>query len=161
MRPAAAVSCTAIDSSLSVCSLYKEGWLLYEVSCALPDDFPSFCHLFTGPPVGSKQAGSTVLLQGYGSTCHLVLTRLVLVQFLQMEPSQGLLHRTLFCLLVCRFDIIASDRQRKLNALALCVLLHVQLAPLMQRLGLLVSHITSVWCEVVCLDTYCFLFFCF
>lgn len=47
-----------------------------------------------------------------------------------------------------RFDIIASDRQRKLNALALCVLLHVQLAPLMQRLGLLVSHITSVWCEV-------------
>ncbi|KAK9787255.1 hypothetical protein WJX73_002919 [Symbiochloris irregularis] len=47
-----------------------------------------------------------------------------------------------------RFDIIATDGQRKLSALALCVLLHLQLAPLLQRLELLVTHITSVWIEV-------------
>lgn len=49
---------------------------------------------------------------------------------------------------MCRFDIIANDGQRKLSALALCVLLHLQMAPLLQRLELLFSHITSVWAEV-------------
>ena len=49
---------------------------------------------------------------------------------------------------VCRFDIIPSEGQRKLHALALCTLLHQPPPCLLTSLPTAVAHITSVWLEV-------------
>jgi hypothetical protein len=47
-----------------------------------------------------------------------------------------------------KFDSIGQPGARKLSALALCVLLTAPLPALLERLELIVTHITSVWFEV-------------
>lgn len=47
-----------------------------------------------------------------------------------------------------KFDSIGQPAARKLSALALAVLLTAPLPPLLERLELVVTHITSVWFEV-------------
>lgn len=47
-----------------------------------------------------------------------------------------------------KFDCIGQPAARKLSALALCVLLTAPLPALLERLELVVTHITSVWFEV-------------
>ena len=47
-----------------------------------------------------------------------------------------------------KFDSIGHPGARKLSALALCVLLTAPLPALLERLELIVTHITSVWFEV-------------
>lgn len=47
-----------------------------------------------------------------------------------------------------KFDCIGQPAARKLSALALAVLLTAPLPPLLERLELVVTHITSVWFEV-------------
>ena len=49
---------------------------------------------------------------------------------------------------MCRFDIIPTEGQRKLHALALCTLLHQPPPCLLSSLPTAVAHITSVWVEV-------------
>ncbi|KAL4857594.1 Importin-11 [Chlorella vulgaris] len=47
-----------------------------------------------------------------------------------------------------KFDSIGQPAARKLSALALCVLLTAPLPPLLERVELIATHITSVWFEL-------------
>ncbi|KAK9830439.1 hypothetical protein WJX72_011753 [[Myrmecia] bisecta] len=63
------------------------------------------------------------------------------------DPGQRLLL-AFVDLWLDRFDAIGAPAGRKLCALALCVLLTLPLPPILERLELIVAHITSVWFEV-------------
>lgn len=63
------------------------------------------------------------------------------------DPASRLLL-SLVDLWLDKFDSIGQPAARKLSALALCVLLTAPLPALLERLELLVTHITSVWFEV-------------
>ena len=47
-----------------------------------------------------------------------------------------------------RYDTIGAPSARKLSALALCVLLTLPLPALLERLDVILPHITGTWLEV-------------
>ena len=61
-------------------------------------------------------------------------------------------HTRSFCLGgTCRldkYDTIGAPSARKLSALALCVLLTLPLPALLERLDVMLPHVTSTWLEV-------------
>jgi hypothetical protein len=63
------------------------------------------------------------------------------------DPAARLLL-ALLDLWLDRFDAIGQPAARKLSALALCALLPAPLPPLLERLELIATHVTSVWFEV-------------
>ena len=63
------------------------------------------------------------------------------------DPAQRLLL-ALVDLWLDKFDSIGRPGARKLSALALCVLLAAPVPQLLERLQLIVAHVTSVWFEV-------------
>jgi hypothetical protein len=60
--------------------------------------------------------------------------------------------RKIFCTVgtrrLDRYDTIGAPSARKLSALALCVLLTLPLPALLERLEVMLPHVTSTWLEV-------------
>lgn len=97
---------------------------------------PAFLALFQAaapyvqPPADAAGAGGTVAGGAGGA-----------------DPAQRLLL-ALVDLWLDRFDCIGQLGARKLSALALCVAATLPLPALLERLEIIVTHVTSVWFEV-------------